>query len=743
VSATPVVTSNAPAVAGELVLAGYTWNAAASAVTNPTNPPFLTPFDTIFTQLTAQCGGGSIVNTGAGAITYAPTLNHTPTSSAVMLIAFKPLVAFNIGWAAVAQFQASHTYAAGALIRQLTPPAVGSERVFVCIVAGTSGTEPTWTVTRGAKNTSTTPVFQECTGQAGVNGDLTNCPNWTKVKQANVTLGQVIQNVAGTFLFICSTAGTGSSSTEPAWTLTAGATKTDNTVTWTCLGAVGNFGAWASPHARLANACATNWGLNAAQTFFVADNHAEASSAAITWKTAGQLGTPCYVLCVDHTASVPPGSANLETGASISSSFSLLTSVVGVETSANGTVVYYYGLTFAATASGPGSDAVVSVGSTVTNDSVIKLENCALSAAGALNLAQILCGDTSSTKSNSTELVNTTIALAGISSSGVGIYGGTFVWRNTPNAVTIPSGSVPGLFFSQQGKQADALIEGVDLSNAGISQLLATSSQSIYLALKDCKIPSGVVVAPLTSSINNSQLDLINCDSGGTNYRNERHSVGGDQTTATTVYRASGYAIEGTSLSWQIVTPSTNVWWSPFLAQPILIRNGLTGSSRSVTLYGIANAAAVPNNDQFWFDVEYMASGSSPLGSYASGTKANVLASGSALTADTSAWDGGASARQNSHAYSIGAVIKLASNPGRLFFCIASSGGSSAGSEPGGYASAVDGGSVTDGTVTFRAGCRFKQTVTLTAQQAGLLTLYPKMAAVSTTLFLDPLPVLA
>jgi hypothetical protein len=76
----------------------------------------------------------------------------------------------------------------GDLIRQNTAPSVGNERVFVC-VASTSGTgttggaEPTWTVTRGAKNTDNTVTWQEATGIAALNGDLTNTPNWTAVKK--------------------------------------------------------------------------------------------------------------------------------------------------------------------------------------------------------------------------------------------------------------------------------------------------------------------------------------------------------------------------------------------------------------------------------------------------------------------------------------------------------------------------------------------------------------------------------
>ena len=278
-------------------------------------------------------------------------------------------------------------------------------------------------------------------------------------------------------------------------------------------------------------------------------------------------------------------------------------------------------------------------------------------------------------------------------------------------------------------------VEGVDLSI--VTGTLVYNQGVGPIVVKDCKLNSGVTMG--TGAIGQT-TDIIRSDSTG-NYRMERHSDWGDETTNTAVVRTGGASDGVTPVAHQIKTGSNLWWWEPFQAIPITIWNGVIATNRDVTIYGVVNAAAVPNNNDAWIDVEYLGASGSPLGSVATSATANVLTTGSALTADsTSAWDSAATARANSHAYVVGNVIKLASNPGRIFFCTTA--GTSAGSEPGGYASAVDGGSVTDGGATFRAGCRFSISVTLSAPQpaqVGYLTVQPKFAKASTTYLIDPL----
>ncbi len=237
---------------------------------------------------------------------------------------------------------------------------------------------------------------------------------------------------------------------------------------------------------------------------------------------------------------------------------------------------------------------------------------------------------------------------------------------------------------------------------------------------------------------------IILSDNAATNYMHIHSTLEGSSIPETVLIRTGGASDGITGISWKIVVGSTlgyPSWTNPFESFQIGEWNSVTGTNRVCTVYGIMNATALPNNDDIWLDIEYLGASGNPQASFGSGTKANILASGVAQTADsTSAWDSLVTARTNSHAYSLGDVISPGSNAGRIFFCTTA--GTSSGSLPGGYASAVDGGSVTDGGATFRAGMRFAMSVTLSAPQPQLVgDLYAivRAAKASTTFYVDPL----
>jgi len=494
-----------------------------------------------------------------------------------------------------------------------------------------------------------------------------------------------------------------------------------------------NGTSWTDAYTTLVTALS---GKAAGDIFYVAADHAETAASAKTISSPGTSTSPCYVYCVDHTGSVPPVAADLRTTASITTTGTFSITLNGTSASVGST--YVYGINFN---SGTGAGAVaLSIGGTLA---VIILESCNLNILSTSASSNIALGYASSSsvsvRPNRTELINTNMSFGAVGQF-VNIAGGDVIWKG--GAI---SGSAPTALFSTSGSGGYTRLEGVDLSNMGAGKTIVEAhAVTRDYTLKNCKLGASVTVAATSAQYHYPRTTVQNSDSAGTNYRNERYTSCGVQTSETVVVRTGGASDGTTSVAYKITTSAANKWIMPFDAIPIAIWNGITASDVTATLEGVWNAAALPNNDDIWFDLGYMGSASSPQATFKTSSKATNLSTGAALTASTEAWDSLVTARANSTVYALGDVRKVASNSGRIFFCTTA--GTSAGSEPAGYASAVDGGSVTDNTAVFRAGMRFKLAVTATSPQpqaAGYMYLYPKAAKVSSTFYIDPKVTLA
>jgi hypothetical protein len=653
------------------------------------------------------------------------------------------------GWTAVTAWATGAAKTAGAIIRQATVSPTLTERCFVCYNStsgtGTTGaSEPTWsTPTRGEQYTDNSVKWEECTGVAALNGDTTNTPTWTQYRTATATatLGQVIQNGAGTLLLLCITGGAMAAlGSEPSWAAytTTGATTADGAAAvWVTLGATNKYSIWNAPQARLANAFASTWG-EAGNSFFVSSSHAETQSSAITLTSPGSETAPCFVYCVKNApGSTPPGPTDVTTGASITTT--------GNSSLTTGGVCAVNGIQFNV---GTGSNPAQFVNAAATNATIWwRLDNCVIAFPETGTGAVLVLGRSSAGATYRNEWYNTSVSFAA-TGQYITVSDGTFRWQNS---VALASGSsVPTNLFNVTGGNTNAnysFIQGVDLSAVTTQIVSGTFSATEIMIFEDCKLASGVVLSGNATAIGAGYIDFIRCDSGGTNYQQERYWYEGTLTVSTAIVRTGGAQVAGTPVSWTLTTTANVQWLHPFESPPACIQNATTGSSCTTTLYGIVNAAAVPNDDQIWLECEYLGASGSPLGSFANNTKSNNLATGAALTADsTSTWSSKATARANSTVYAVGNVISVpgATAGGGLFWCtsIGSSPHESASSQPAGYASAVDGSSVTDGNCTFRAGCRFSMAVTFTPEQEGQINCKVKVAQASTTFYVDPQPVL-
>jgi hypothetical protein len=388
---------------------------------------------------------------------------------------------------------------AGQLCRQFTAPAVGSERVFICIVAGTTAntTDATWVLTRGNPTTDGTAKWMECTGASAVNGDLTNTPNWNTVKSQSVSVGVIIKRLNGASYQIATVSAVSSSGAEPAFSDVAGVTTADGAQVWYSLGPVSNFTGGQAPHARLANACATNW-FAAGNTIYVGDNHAESQTTSITIQPT--LGNPSVgrILCHNHSGNYPPASSDLTTGATISTTGT--SASISINPSNGG--MYFYGLTlksgvgtssaasnisigFGANSwvyydhcsfqiSNTGSNALLTIGSAQTSPSIITLNNCTVGF------------------NNVTQFINVAGAF-------------NFLWQNTGQVLA--SGSlVPNNFMqpTANGQSHNIIFEALDLSQL-TGNIWNPNSwyEACNITIKDCKLNAlAAVQAPVFFGVN-------------------------------------------------------------------------------------------------------------------------------------------------------------------------------------------------------------------------------------------------
>jgi hypothetical protein len=203
---------------------------------------------------------------------------------------------------------------------------------------------------------------------------------------------------------------------------------------------------------------------------------------------------------------------------------------------------------------------------------------------------------------------------------------------------------------------------------------------------------------------------VIDCDNGAFYNHCELWGYEGFMTTDRVGYKAGGASIQSSPYSWKLLTQYATTA-DPWISLPISAYNSNIATTVTVTVYG-CTTGALPTNDEMWLDVDFLGTTYSPLATFVSG-RCLTLATPANLSTDTSDWTGVAGARANSHAYVLGDELSIASTGGnRLFVCTTA--GTSAGSLPGGYATATDGSAITDGGAVFTAVRRFTITLSLT-----------------------------
>jgi hypothetical protein len=536
----------------------------------------------------------------------------------------------------VAKWAASTSYAPGSLVRQLTTPAVGSERVFlgICTTTSTSGTtEPTWVITKGGVVVDNTNItWQEVTGQPAMNGDTVNTPTWAVLKAAGTapTLGFIIQDNAGVNLFICSTAGA-IGATQPTFvTSSFGATTTDSSAHWKYIGAVTAYADWAAPHARITNALTTNWGASG-DTHCVSSDHAETQTTTITLN-AGITTNSVLINCISPSVTPP---TTTTTGASVSLP---ATANMNVGTS-SGATMFINGITFNL---GTGSGASSFVTCSGIN-SVAIFENCTFNLVTTATTSSFIIGSTCSSATFRGCFFTAANASQGIAPAGGYI---DFIGCDLFKA----SGTAPTSIMLPITQLSVINIRGCALSTT--TTIVASVNFSADITIENCSNSSGGYTGGGSSSggprvrYANAANVAVTESSGFANYGLTCYSSANG-------FRTGG----GADASWGN-TGRTSLFFNntttlpkliPVESPPITVWCSTTGVARTLTVY--LSSFSTLTNAVVWITVEYLDSGTTNHAAELS-TRANPVAAPTALTTDTSTWTNG-----SNFPYSISATV--------------------------------------------------------------------------------------
>lgn len=526
------------------------------------------------------------------------------------------------------------------------------------------------------------------------------------------------------------TPGVASGATTPTWPAAV-------TYDVTTVSAASGATVWTARKPGFSSGATPNWAfatiylayaVNASvpgDRIFVSNNHAE-STTGIAWSFNGGIDSAnqIQVLCVSDAATPPTTLA--------------LTGTVTNQTT--GTMVflspmYVYGLTITNGSGGTGGSITINNASTNLQ---ITFDHCNLRL-GSSAANSIAFG--TGTGGVEARLLSTSVRF-GATTQRMSVTRGVVQWDS---GGVESGGTSPAALWNSNisaGSQARVETNGVDLSTLSTTcdliqaQPLGSSQFSFY----SCDMPNSWTgnlwsAAPTFQGATGEMIDCVAATASLPQrwYQDIYGSVKAD----TTVY-ALGGASDGTvGYGWNMTTSASPIFPLRPLASPVGYLWNASVSAQTATVLFIANTATMPTNAELTLELVYMSISGSPSRSVLADAAVSTLASATGQSAATTDWTGGAAARANTTVYTAGQSFKVASNPTRLFFV--TTGGTSTSPEPAGYATAVDGDSVSDGgAMVARAGWRGSLSIPFTAAVAGTLRWTANVYKTSATVYVDP-----
>jgi len=375
-------------------------------------------------------------------------------------------------------------------------------------------------------------------------------------------------------------------------------------------------------------------------------SHSESTTGANqAWTFAGTAAAPTWAVCVDDTGSPEPPTA-LTTGAVITT-----TGAYGVNI--NG-YVYLYGLRF--------NIGTGSVNVNVAFDS---------SSVGATQIAEACIFDIVGTGAN-----------AGITMSAAANAQPTkVIWKScdvkfgapvqfikpvlanfTWSGGSVLSGSAAltsGLIAPNgNGESSKSLVEGVDLTNVGVTGYLVGKSAGgvLDVVFRNCPVPAWTTGGLRTGTLQpGDRVGMYNCDSADTNYRLWIDDYFGVITSETGIYNDAG-ADDGSAqgFSWKMVSNSLSEFPHQTLCSDEIVRwNDTVTGTITIAVEIVHDSQGSGTNgalldSEIWIEVLYSGTTGSSDGTFISDRCGNLnlnsnaadqASSSAAWTGDSAGWD--------------------------------------------------------------------------------------------------------
>lgn len=382
---------------------------------------------------------------------------------------------------------------------------------------------------------------------------------------------------------------------------------------------------WANAYTTMSVALAA---MAAGDDLAVAHDHSESTASAVTLTSPGTGPSPCRIYCVNRAGSVPPVSADLRTTAQVATTGASNILTVGK--------AYCEGVIFSAGSAA--NSASINTGST-TNPSWF-FKNCTLKLNNTNSASRITFGNGSQNSQNRNTCNNVIFSFGATGqfvsflSTYLEVIGGS-----VDGAATIPT----NLFNFASGSTLH--VHGMDISALGSGKnIFSAANVSARALFEKCKLGASVTPAA-TPTVNGTVIDFVNCDSGATQYRNERYTYMGVLTTETTIICTAPSSGPGptdgtTAFSHKIVTTANDNVQFPFESFPMGDFYADTLNTSVSQTYELLTDNVVLTNADAWIELEYLGSSATPIGSIVSSAPADILAAAANLTTSGATWAG-------------------------------------------------------------------------------------------------------